>query len=200
MRSRYWLFYALTLMAGARRQMFTVFAGFLMVEKFHYDAGAIALMLLFNGVVNMFFAPTIGRWIGHFGERKALACEYVGLVIVFAAYAFCESAMLAVLLYVLDNLFFTAAIAIRSYFQKISDPADIASTSGVSFTINHLAAVFIPVLFGLLWMTSPAAVFIAGSAMAAVSLVLSVLIPETPTPQNPTILSRFRPAVAPAAE
>ncbi len=30
----HWLFYALTFMSGARRQIFVVFAGFLMVEKF----------------------------------------------------------------------------------------------------------------------------------------------------------------------
>jgi hypothetical protein len=31
LRKRYWLYYALTFMSGARRQIFTVFAGFLMV-------------------------------------------------------------------------------------------------------------------------------------------------------------------------
>ena len=36
-RKRYWLYYALTFMGGARRQIFTVFAGFMMVEKFGYD-------------------------------------------------------------------------------------------------------------------------------------------------------------------
>jgi predicted MFS family arabinose efflux permease len=192
MRSRYWLFYMLTFIAGARRQIFVVFAGFLMVEKFHFEAGTIALMLLFNGIVNMFFAPSIGRAITRFGERKALVAEYVGLVIVFVAYAFVESAWLAVVLFILDNLFFTAAIAIRSYFQRIADPADIASTSGVSFTINHIAAIFIPVGFGLLWMTSPAAVFLSGAAMAFGALVLALLVPGEPTPGEPTVLSRFR--------
>ncbi|MCV5959763.1 hypothetical protein OFO30_30765, partial [Escherichia coli] len=38
LRKRYWLYYALTFMSGARRQIFTVFAGFLMVEKFGYSA------------------------------------------------------------------------------------------------------------------------------------------------------------------
>ena len=36
-RKRYWLYYALTFMSGARRQIFMVFAGFLMVEKFAYS-------------------------------------------------------------------------------------------------------------------------------------------------------------------
>ena len=39
LRQRYWLYYALTFMYGARRQIFTVFAGFMMVTKFKF-AGA----------------------------------------------------------------------------------------------------------------------------------------------------------------
>jgi hypothetical protein len=34
LRKRYWLYYALQFMAGARRQIFLVFAGFMMVERF----------------------------------------------------------------------------------------------------------------------------------------------------------------------
>ncbi|MFQ6024698.1 MAG: MFS transporter, partial [Acidiferrobacterales bacterium] len=37
LRARYWLYYALTFMSGARRQIFIVFAGFLMVEKFGFS-------------------------------------------------------------------------------------------------------------------------------------------------------------------
>ena len=44
----------------------------------------------------------------------------------------------------LITFFFALAIAIQTYFQKIADPADIAATAGVSFTINHIAAVVMP--------------------------------------------------------
>lgn len=184
LRKRYWLYYALTFMAGARRQIFVVFAGFLMVEKFGFDAAAIALMFLANGVINMLFAPAIGRWIGRMGERKTLVLEYIGLIGVFAAYAFVETAWIAVALYIIDHLFFTLSIAIKTYFQKISDPADIASSSGVSFTINHIAAVIIPAFFGIIWLTSPAAVFLIGAFMALISLILSLLVPGAPTPEK----------------
>ena len=42
-RRRYWLFYALTMMYGARRQIFMVFASFMMVEKFGFTAAQITL-------------------------------------------------------------------------------------------------------------------------------------------------------------
>jgi len=184
MRKRYWLFYALTFMSGARRQIFVVFAGFLMVEKFGFSVANIALLFLVNHVINAAFAPTIGRLIMRYGERLALSLEYVGLIIIFTAYAVVEVAWVAALLYIFDHLLFAMAIAIKTYFQKIADPADIASTAGVSFTINHIAAVVIPVTFGIIWLYSPPIVFLAGTGMAIVSLLLARLVPNNPREGN----------------
>lgn len=178
MRKRYWLYYALTFMSGARRQIFMVFAGFLMVEKFGFSAANIALLFLLNHLINVAVAPKIGRFIMRFGERRALLLEYAGLIIIFTAYALVEVAWIGALLYVLDHMLFAMAIAIRSYFQKIADPADIASTAAVAFTINHIAAVVIPVTFGIIWLYSPPIVFLAGAGMALVSLLLAGLIPR----------------------
>jgi predicted MFS family arabinose efflux permease len=186
-RKRYWLFYALTFMGGARRQIFIVFAGFMLVERFGFSAADIALLFLLNHLINVWLAPKIGRFIGHWGERRALTLEYVGLVLVFTAYAFVNVAWLAAGLFVLDHVLFAMAIAIRSYFQKIADPADIASSAGVAFTINHIAAVVIPAAFGLLWLLEPAAVFLAGAAMALVSLGLARLVPPEPMPGAETL-------------
>lgn len=184
LRKRYWLYYALTFMSGARRQIFTVFAGFLMVEKFGYSAADITLLFLINYLFNFLFAKRIGRFIGVVGERKALTFEYVGLIFVFVGYGLVQTAEWAAALYVVDHLFFALALAIKTYFQKIADPADMASTAGVAFTINHIAAVVIPVTFGMIWLVSPSSVFYIGSGMAAVSLLLSLNIPAKPEEGN----------------
>ena len=180
LRKRYWLYYALTFMGGARRQIFMVFAGFLMVEKFGYSVSDIAALFIINHLFNWAFASRIGVLVGRIGERRALTFEYCGLFCVFTAYAFVDSAAWAGALYVADHLFFSLAIAIKTYFQKIADPADMASTAGVAFTINHIAAVFIPVLFGLVWLVSPMLVFLMGSVMALISLLLARNIPMRP--------------------
>lgn len=191
LRKRYWLYYALTFMSGARRQIFTVFAGFLMVEKFGYSAADITLLFLINYVFNFLFAKRIGRFIGVVGERKALMFEYVGLIFVFVGYGLVQTAEWAAALYVVDHLFFALALAIKTYFQKIADPADMASTAGVAFTINHIAAVVIPVTFGVIWLVSPASVFYIGAGMAAVSLLLSLNIPAKPEEGNETRLLKW---------
>lgn len=189
LRRRYWLYYALTFMSGARRQIFMVFAGFLMVEQFNYSVNEIALLFLLNASLNVIFARRIGRLISRIGERNALLIEYTGLIMVFCGYALVQVGSIAAGLYVLDHLFFGLAISQKTYFQKIAAPEDIASTAGVSFTINHIAAVVIPVIFGLIWLNSHALVFYLGAAMALISLLLATLIPRIPEPGRETRLT-----------
>lgn len=193
-RRRYWLYYALQFMSGARRQIFLVFAAFMMVERFGFEVHEVTALFLINFVANMVFAPFMGRAVGHFGERNALIFEYSGLIVVFLAYGgiyyFGWGVVLAATLYIVDHLFFALAFAIKTYFQKIADPGDIAPTAAVAFTINHIAAVFLPALLGYLWITSPGAVFGLAAAMAGVSLLLALMIPRNPEPGHETIFSR----------
>ena len=200
LRRRYWLYYALQFMAGARRQIFIVFAGFMMVEKFGFDVHEITALFMINLVANMLFAPLVGRAVFGFGERNVLIFEYVGLVIVFLAYGgiyfFGWGVLLAAVLYVIDHLLFSMAMALKTYFQKIADPGDIAPTAAVAFTINHIAAVFLPAGLGYLWLVSPAAVFLMAAGMSLVSLLMAFLIPRHPEKGNETVFSRFAPAPA----
>lgn len=194
LRKRYWLYYALQFMSGARRQIFLVFAAFMMVEHFGFEVHEVTALFLINFVANMIFAPVVGHAIGRYGERNLLVIEYVGLTLVFFAYGgiyyFGWGVVLGAALYVINHLFFAMAFAIKTYFQKIADPADIAPTAAVAFTINHIAAVFLPALLGYLWIVSPGAVFMAAAGMALVSLLLSLLIPRNPHPGNETILTK----------
>jgi len=192
LRRRYWLYYALQFMSGARRQIFVVFAGFMMVELFGLEVHEVTQLYLINLVINIIFAPLMGRVVTLFGERRALLFEYAGLVMVFLAYGgvyyFGWGVAVAAFLYVVDHIFFALALALKTYFQKIADPQDIAPTAAVAFTINHIAAVFLPAALGYLWLTSPAAVFVLAAVMASVSFGLALLIPRHPVPGYETRL------------
>ena len=184
-RRKYWLFYLLTFMAGARRQIFIAFAVFLLVEKFGYTVQDVTVLFIINNVINYFASPLIGKAINRFGERKVLSLEYSGLIGIFLVYAFTESGIVAGVMYVLDFILFNFAIAIRSYFQKIGDPRDVAPTMAVGFTINHVAAVVIPAVGGALWMVDYKIPFIGGAVLSLVSLVLTQCIRTTvPTKQE----------------
>ncbi len=172
LKKKYWLFYFLTFMAGARRQIFIAFAVFLLVKKFSFSVQDITLLFLLNNLINFAISPLVGKFILKYGERRLLSLEYFSLILVFAAYAFVESKFLVGVLYVLDHIFFSFSMGIKTYFQKIADPADIAPSAAVGFTINHIAAVVLPVLGGLLWMKDYKIPFLAGAGLSLVSLCL----------------------------
>jgi hypothetical protein len=170
-RRRYWLYYFLTFMAGARRQIFIAFAVFLLVVKFEYSVQGVTLLFVLNNAINYFLSPLIGKAIIRYGERPVLSLEYGSLIFIFIAYAFVDSKILVAVLYIFDHIFFNFSIAIRTYFQKIGDVADIAPSMAVGFTINHIAAVVIPALGGILWMVDYKIPFIAGAIMSLISLL-----------------------------
>lgn len=170
-RKRYWLFYFLTFMGGARRQIFMAFAVFLLVKKFQFSIQQVTILFVINNTINYFLSPLIGKSIIRFGERKVLSLEYFSLIFIFLAYATVESKAFLAVLYILDHIFFNFAIAIRTYFQKVADPGDIAPSMAVGFTINHIAAVVLPALGGFLWMVDYRIPFVAGAGMALISLL-----------------------------
>lgn len=178
LRKKYWLFYILTFLAGARRQIVVVFAGFLLVEKFHFSVENMLLLLIANTIINMICAPYAGKLIERFGENLSLKLEYICIVLIFILYGLVQSQIMAVALYILDNLFYTIAIALKTYFQKIADPKDISVTSGVASAINHIAAVFLPFTLGIIWVHSTSAVFFIGAAIAMVAFLLTFLLPK----------------------
>ena len=89
------------------------------------------------------------------------------------------------------TFFFSLALAMKTYFQKTADPEDIAPIAAVAFTINHISAVFLPILLGYIWLLSPSYVFFAAAGFSAVSFVLALLIPSNPEKGRETVFSRF---------
>jgi hypothetical protein len=170
-RKKYWLFYFLTFMAGARRQIFMAFAVFLLVKKFSFSVQEVTVLFVINNLINYFLSPLIGKSIIRFGERKVLSLEYFSLIFIFTAYVTIQSRILVAVLYILDHIFFNFNIAINTYFQKVGDPRDIAPSMAVGFAINHIAAVFLPAIGGILWMVDYRIPFLGGAALSIISLI-----------------------------
>jgi predicted MFS family arabinose efflux permease len=170
-RRKYALFYFLTFMSGARRQIFMVFSIFLLVKIFHFSVREMTVLFIVNNLIAWLINPLIGRAIVRFGEKTISSVEYVGIIIIFLTYAFATSKILVSAMYVVDSILFNFAVAIRTYFQKVGDPQEVASSMAVGFTINHVAAVFLPALGGFLWMIDYRIPFLVGAVLGLVSLI-----------------------------
>lgn len=188
LKRSYSLYYALTFMSGARRQIFVAFGAFLLVDKFGMGVDKIALLYLTTALITSLMAGRIGRLIGRLGERRAMIVENVILIGVFTGYAMTQSAAVAALLFVIDGASTPLSIAQRTYIQKIGDPADMTATTSVAFTFNHIAAVIIPVTFGALGHRDPAIIFWLGTLIAMLSLTLALIIPRQPGPGSECVL------------
>ncbi len=201
LRWRYGLYYILTFLSGARRQIFIVFATFILVDIFALPIEGMLLLLLINAILNMGTGLLLGPAINRFGERLVLQVEYAGLFLVFLAYGLAlanTSAVwalpLVIGLYIIDHILFQFAVGMESYFKKIADPADLAGSAAVSFSINHVAAVTLPIALGLIYVsdvsqssgqvlmsvTGPTLVFWVGAVLALTSFVASCFIRNQP--------------------
>lgn len=173
LRGRYWLFYVLSFLAGGRRQIFVVFSLYLLVEHFNFTITSITILFLINNCINWFLNPLIGKAVNLWGERRLLTLEYCTVFVIFLGYAWTDSYLVAGFLYVIDQIVYNFSLAVRTFFQKIADPADIAPSMAVNVTINHIAAVAVPIFGGMLWLWDYRIPFYMGAALAFVSLMLA---------------------------
>ncbi|MGD8623424.1 MAG: MFS transporter [Anaerolineae bacterium] len=173
-RRDYWLYYLLTFMMGSRRHIFTTFAIFFLVEVYGISVRETALLFLVNNLISSYASAQLGKLVARWGERKVLTINFAGLIGVFSGYAYVPYLPVLYGLFVLDHIFFGFNLAVDSYFQKIAhSPEEITSNVSMAQTINHVSALVVPILGGLLWEAyGPQATFIAGVGVAVVSLVL----------------------------
>lgn len=176
LKKKYWLFYVLNFLGGARRQIFVVFAVFMLVDKYRFGVQEIAILFILNNIATYFVSPLVAKYINKYGERLILSIEYISLILIFGAYILVDNRFIIAGLYVADHVFFSAAMAINTYFQKTAEPQDIAPSMAVGFTINHISAVVIPVVGGALWMLNWRIPFVGGVIIAIFSLLFAQMI------------------------
>lgn len=176
LKKKYSLFYIMNFLSGARRQIFTVFAIFLLVEHFQLSRTTVAGIYVINFLMTYLTNGWISKSIKNYGEKVVLSLEAASLVFIFLGYAFIPTinnnwvVWIVVLLYVIDNIFFNFAIGLNTYLQKIAEPEDLAPCTAVGFTINHISAVVIPLFGGAMWLLNWQLPFIIGAALSFISL------------------------------
>jgi MFS family permease len=184
-RRRYWLYYLLTFLMGSRRHIFSTFAIFLLVQVYGIDVKQTATLFLVNSLITAYTAGQLGKLVARFGERAVLTANFVGLIGVFLGYAYIAYLPILYALFVLDHIFFGFNVAVDSYFQKIAlSQEEITSNVSMAQTINHISALIVPIMGGILWEAiHPSATFLAGVVIAVVTLVMVQFI-RTPVCQD----------------
>jgi predicted MFS family arabinose efflux permease len=189
LRREYSIYYALEFLMGSRRHIFSTFAIYLLVREYAAAAQTIALLLALNNVVGAFLFRYFGTIIARFGERRVLAVTLGLLVVVFLGYAFVPLLSVLYVLFFLDQILLGFSVATQSYFRKIAlHPDEITPNICLGQTINHVAAVIIPVVGGLVWEAIGSRhTFLAGALIVVASLFVVRLMPGRRNQGNSTL-------------
>lgn len=179
-KRKYSLYYVLTFLEGCRKQVFMTFAVFAMVRNYGTPMRVVALLMIVNNISNVALTPWIGRLIDRIGERRVLAFCYAALIPVFMGYALVKVPVVLYCLYFLDNLFYIGSLGSTTYLHKIAEPADVMPSIAMGISMNHGAAVAVPLIGGFIWAKfGYSATFMGGAVVVALS-VLTVLRMKLP--------------------
>lgn len=174
-RKEYSLFYLLSVVYGARKQIFVTFGPWVLIKIFHQGVSTFAILGFIIAGIGIFFKPYVGYLIDKIGEKKVLAGEALALVVVCLGYAFSKSLYLVCACFVIDQLLVAVGMARSTYLKKIAlSSDDISPTLSMGISMDHVVAMIVPWLGGLLWATlGYEAVFIAGACIAMVNFTIT---------------------------
>jgi predicted MFS family arabinose efflux permease len=184
LRRRYWLYYVLSFLLGSRRHIFSTFAIYLLVREYGINVQTTAVLFLVNSLINIVTLRWVGQLVSRYGERITLSIAFAALTAVFVGYAYITVLPVLYVLFVLDNIFIGFNLGLTTYFHKIAvSPEEITSNLSVEQTINHIAAIVIPVVGGTVWVAfGSQAPFLFGAFIVVVAFVMAQFIRTTPEP------------------
>ena len=182
LKKKYWLYYTLQFLQGCRKQVFITFAIFALVKVHGMPVETTMILVFINQLLITLTGPWIGKLIDQLGERVMLSVSYIALIFVFIGYGVVDEISVLYVLYCLDNLVFFGAIALNTYVNRLAPPEELKPTLSMGVTFNHISSVAAPLIGGFAWKAfGYQAIFIAGAAVAAISLVFAQWIPKKQT-------------------
>ena len=158
-KKRYSLYYLLSLLFGARKQIFLTFGPWVLIKVYHQPVTTFAILGLAGTVLGIFFKPALGAAIDRLGERTIIMAESVALTAVCLGYGFAgdvfPAAVVLAVVYACflgDSLLFACIMARTTYLSKIvENKNDLTPTLSMGVSVDHTVSMTIPFFAGLLW-------------------------------------------------
>lgn len=203
LRKEYSLYYVLSVISGARKQIFITFAPWVIVTIFNKPTQTLATLYTIGGIIGILFQPLLGKTIDKLGERFVLTTEAVALVFVCLGYGFSRSLfpentafLITCVCYLLDQMLFSVGMARSTYMKKIAlDPTDIQPALSAAVSIDHVFSIGIALLGGVIWnQFGFQYVFLLGMLIAFTNFFVARLIrlPKLPQPAPTPVIPETR--------
>ncbi|HEX3026663.1 MAG TPA: MFS transporter [Clostridia bacterium] len=188
-KKKFTLYYLLSIVNGARKQIFLTFAPWVLIKVYHLGTPSFALLGFVIAFVSITTRTIVGKAIDKLGERIILSAEAIVLILLCMGYAFSAdlfpvsvAVIITAACYVLDNSLSAVEMARSTYVRKISeDPSEVIPTLSTGTSFDHVVAMTIPFFGGLIWTAfSYKFVFILAALIALSNLFLSMRIKTPP--------------------
>ncbi len=182
LRKEYGLFYLLTFLEGCRRQIFSIFAALALIIIYHVPVQNMLLLQFVNAILIAITAPRIGKLVDRIGEKGPLSFYAIGLIVVFLGYAVTRRVETLYMLFLLDNILFSFGVGFTTYLHRIVRPGEMTPCLAMGVTMNHIAAVTVPIGGAVLWEQTHnyQLPFWVGTGIAAISLLATRFLPTGP--------------------
>ena len=159
LHKEYNLYYLLSIISGARKQVFLTFAPWVLVNVMGEPTEIMATLYTIGGVIGIIFQPLLGWAVDKFGERFVLAADAVILAVVcfgygFANFIFSEDAAFYVICvcFLIDQMIFYVGMAPSTYMKKIAKrPEDIQPAITAALTMDHVFSISTALIGGAIW-------------------------------------------------
>ncbi|MDH5439482.1 MAG: MFS transporter [Candidatus Bathyarchaeota archaeon] len=153
-KGRYSVYYVLNFLEGARRQIFVTFAPFTLVKVYELDVTMIALLMFVTTALTFISSPSLGKIVDRMGARTMLTLSYILMIGDFLGFAYIRNVSVLLVLYVLNSILMIVSIISRTtYINEISSPTDLTPSLAMGQTMDHIAAVILPITAGIFWET-----------------------------------------------
>jgi predicted MFS family arabinose efflux permease len=186
-RRKYWLYYVLCVLFGARKQIFMTFGPWVLIKVFHRSVDTFAKLRIVNSLLTVFTNPFIGSLIDRWGERRVLMVDSFLLMLVCLGYGASHlfgsaGVWVAFACFVLDEVIFGFGMARTIYLSKIAEkPEHVTASLGLGVSLDHAVSMTLPTLGGMLWMRyGHPWVFFAGGMIGLLMTIFSSLIVVPP--------------------
>ena len=178
-RRKYSLFYLLNFLNGWRKQIFVAFAGFLLVRMYEADLATMLGLWIAIQAIGWLAAPPVGRLIDRIGERRTMVFYFACVTLFFIGYAVIQNKFVLYAVYIVNGAFAVFSMALTTYVNRIAPPREHTPTLSMGVAMDHVAAVLMPLVGGLLWKFAGYQwTFFLGAGAAAMSVVAALRIPR----------------------
>jgi len=199
-RKEYKLYYLLSTLYGAHKQIMYVYGPWVLIELMGFGADSMALLVIAGAGIGMFFIPAVGRWIDRFGAARIIIIEAAAFIFIYLIYGTMSAGLsggwiaatgavvvLAFAINIVDRMTMQFGMVRSIYMRSIAIcEEDVTPTLSAGMALDHVFSILCAFLCGFIWREwGPRYVFAFASLLCVLKIVVARMI-KTEAPELKT--------------